>query len=461
LCRTLDFTTECPPGGKITTLQGVISHDYGNGKTCSIFTLSASGEKVPGSTDKSCTHRIDNSEVCITSDDWTIASNADYNMFSVKRPDGVVINFVRNAPPGLFYTWVDPDSGITFDGKVHNTKTINNDGTFTNTIIGYGTQTKLIYWNTALGPVQKQEITTYSCAIDYTDTLGRVYPCAYRLASHQSDKTRTCDLESFTIVCKSTITPKPGSPSIPTPPTIPSSNPCPVSFDTSQIKSNGKIAFVALTPPIAGMTQCVTPPPPKKECNPAGSDATPIVEIHMSSSAVAILEGFEGDAGKLADNRRLTGDTYGLYDDGKTAGTGNCTEGIGRLIHHGPCTLAEIASYHIRFPNGQSKEQAERQLAMDVAQKEREVTATLGPDVKLTQNQFDALISLAFNTGANGALNRLLSNGRTLGEDIRSGNCGHAAIADDFGLLPGDTSRHQSEAAIFNFGVYNVPQHLQ
>jgi GH24 family phage-related lysozyme (muramidase) len=228
----------------------------------------------------------------------------------------------------------------------------------------------------------------------------------------------------------------------------PANNPCPVSFNPSQIKPNGKITFAV----------CVKEPP-KKECNPTGSDATPIAEMHMSPSATAMLEGFEGNAGKLPADRRLTGDTYGLYDDGKIPGTGNCTVGIGHLIHTGPCTAADIAGYHTTFPSGgMSREQVESQFDADITQKETEVNAALGPDEKLTPNQYDALISAAFNTGANGLLNRKLSNGHTVGDDIRSGNCDSATIADDFSHLPGDTRRHQSEAAIFNFGVYNVPQ---
>jgi GH24 family phage-related lysozyme (muramidase) len=67
------------------------------------------------------------------------------------------------------------------------------------------------------------------------------------------------------------------------------------------------------------------------------------------------------------------------------------------------------------------------------------------------------LLLLAFNAGAGGTLGK----GHKLGDDIRAGNCDHTKIADDFRLNhsggqvdPNLTKRHETEAVLFNFGLY-------
>ena len=82
------------------------------------------------------------------------------------------------------------------------------------------------------------------------------------------------------------------------------------------------------------------------------------------------------------------------YDDGGS-GRGNCTWGIGTKAHDGPCTTIELA---------RTVTDAEIEMAfasrLRIAEKgvERHVTAAL------TQEQYDALVSLAYNAGVTGSM---------------------------------------------------------
>jgi lysozyme len=73
----------------------------------------------------------------------------------------------------------------------------------------------------------------------------------------------------------------------------------------------------------------------------------------------------------------------------------NCTYGIGTLVHHGPCPEEGL-----RRPV--SIADVDAQLATRVSTAEAAVRRQVR-DQQLTQEQFDALVSFAFNTGAAGA----------------------------------------------------------
>jgi GH24 family phage-related lysozyme (muramidase) len=72
---------------------------------------------------------------------------------------------------------------------------------------------------------------------------------------------------------------------------------------------------------------------------------------------------------------------------------GNCQVGIGHWLHRGPCDDNDRA----RWGSGLSKEKAQALLAEDV--KKAELIVKNSVTVKLTQAQFDALVSLAYNLG--------------------------------------------------------------
>jgi lysozyme len=73
----------------------------------------------------------------------------------------------------------------------------------------------------------------------------------------------------------------------------------------------------------------------------------------------------------------------------------HCTYGVGTLAHHGPCTEEEL-----RRPV--SMADVNTQLAIKVSTAEAAVRRRVR-EHPLTQDQFDALVSFTFNTGATGA----------------------------------------------------------
>lgn len=93
--------------------------------------------------------------------------------------------------------------------------------------------------------------------------------------------------------------------------------------------------------------------------------------------------------------RKREQDVYNYYDDGGKPGVGNCTWGAGILAHLGPCTKDEI---------GKKVSQAavDAEYARRVAVAERGVRRNVRKHA-LTQEQFDALVSLTYNAGVSGS----------------------------------------------------------
>ncbi|HJV02608.1 MAG TPA: lysozyme [Burkholderiaceae bacterium] len=88
----------------------------------------------------------------------------------------------------------------------------------------------------------------------------------------------------------------------------------------------------------------------------------------------------------------------GYYNDGG-GNRGNCTYGIGILLHRGPCTSEELA-------RPLTAAQIESSFRAAVREAERAVRRNVNRR-QLTQEQFDALVSFTFNTGA-GRAHRVL-----------------------------------------------------
>jgi lysozyme len=143
---------------------------------------------------------------------------------------------------------------------------------------------------------------------------------------------------------------------------------------------------------------------------------------------------------------RFEGTVLRLYNDP----VGHCTIGIGHLVHHGRCNGSEPAE----FKRGITKQRAIELLMQDAAQ----VAAAIHRHVRvpLTQPQFDALCSWAFNCGAgvlgSSTLVRLLNQGD------------HAAVPaqlarwDKAGSPPkpvaGLTRRRKAEGKLYAEGKY-------
>ena len=102
--------------------------------------------------------------------------------------------------------------------------------------------------------------------------------------------------------------------------------------------------------------------------------------MHCSSIGLAHIAKFEGLSLKL-------------YNDPG----GHCTIGVGHLVHLGPI---DGRASETPFNHGISKQRALNMLAVDAARFEDCVNQSGTPP--LTQHQFDALVSLAFNVGCGG-----------------------------------------------------------
>lgn len=92
-----------------------------------------------------------------------------------------------------------------------------------------------------------------------------------------------------------------------------------------------------------------------------------------------------------ADLRRREGVVMNYYNDVAN----NCTYGVGTLAHLGPCSTDELQ-------RPVSIEQVNAQLATKVRLTEEIVRRNVR-NHELTQDQFDALVSFAYNSGEGGS----------------------------------------------------------
>ncbi|MBK7662176.1 MAG: glycoside hydrolase family protein [Sterolibacteriaceae bacterium] len=157
--------------------------------------------------------------------------------------------------------------------------------------------------------------------------------------------------------------------------------------------------------------------------------------MHMSAAGMAAL-------------RQREGAVLRYYNDAAN----HCTYGVGTLAHHGPCTDEEL-----RRPV--TADQVNAQLAAGVARAEAAVRRRVR-NQQLTQAQFDALVSFAFNTGAAGARAALdAANRGASGEVVTHMNDNvyvHPRDANGRRLAPrrlqGLVNRRLEEAAPFQTG---------
>ena len=93
---------------------------------------------------------------------------------------------------------------------------------------------------------------------------------------------------------------------------------------------------------------------------------------------------------------------------------GHCTVGVGHLLHEGNCTRGDYDTYGTKSNPKLTREQAFKLLRQDVARFKPAVERLVTVD--LNQNEFDALVSFAFNVGIgsfeSSTLLRLLNRGR-------------------------------------------------
>jgi GH24 family phage-related lysozyme (muramidase) len=143
------------------------------------------------------------------------------------------------------------------------------------------------------------------------------------------------------------------------------------------------------------------------------------------------------------------------YEKEDGAVKGNCTGGIGHLIHEGPCCGCAKES---RF-NHMTKEEAKAQMKIDLEIMEN-IVKTSGITYPLTQAQFDALVSLVFTMGYLPIdIIKRINAGDIEGAAILFGQYIHATDGSLPGGLP---SRRERENNLFLNGWYgneecNVP----
>lgn len=94
---------------------------------------------------------------------------------------------------------------------------------------------------------------------------------------------------------------------------------------------------------------------------------------------------------------RHTESPRSYYYNDQGGSKGNCTWGVGIKVHNGPCSAEEL----IRKV---SAAEIESSFSSKVGEAERGVRRQV-PDQLLTQAQFDALVSVVYNTGVAGAVN--------------------------------------------------------
>jgi GH24 family phage-related lysozyme (muramidase) len=87
----------------------------------------------------------------------------------------------------------------------------------------------------------------------------------------------------------------------------------------------------------------------------------------------------------------------GFYSAMYNDAAGHCTVGYGHLIHLGKCGKEGHADVEKPFRDGVTKEQAGKLLSFELSDAVAKVNSKI--TAKLTQSQFDALVSLCYNIG--------------------------------------------------------------
>jgi lysozyme len=158
---------------------------------------------------------------------------------------------------------------------------------------------------------------------------------------------------------------------------------------------------------------------------------SPSRQHSLSDRGAAFIGRFEGFRGAL-------------YNDP----TGHCTIGYGHLVHRGRCNGNEPAE----FRDGISTARGVQLLKSDAGVAATAVNRHVA--VKLSQQQFDALVSFTFNVGAGAFRDSTLLNRLNAGRfdavpgQLRLWNKGGGVV------LPGLVRRREAEAKLFTTGPY-------
>lgn len=147
-----------------------------------------------------------------------------------------------------------------------------------------------------------------------------------------------------------------------------------------------------------------------------------------------------------------------LYNDP----AGHCTIGYGKLVHLGPC---DGRANEAQYRNGLTDAECLDLLKADVNDFTAQVEAVLR--VPVSQAQFDALVSLAYNIGigsfSTSQLLILLNAGDYAGASTQFLRWNRASVGGTLTELPGLTNRRKEEMALFGTAapICPTPQQAQ
>jgi lysozyme len=168
----------------------------------------------------------------------------------------------------------------------------------------------------------------------------------------------------------------------------------------------------------------------------------------LTSEGLALLKDFEGTV-RCKNNARL----QCPYNDASKF----CTIGYGHLIARAPCNKLKLKLREMGFLHGITEDRAHELLAGDLSEAqrgvERHITNELMGITALTAFQYDALVSLTFNIGAENfaqsTLLRLARKRKAVSEDRAIANAFSLWVKSDGVVLEGLISRRAAEARHF------------
>jgi GH24 family phage-related lysozyme (muramidase) len=192
--------------------------------------------------------------------------------------------------------------------------------------------------------------------------------------------------------------------------------------------------------------KCITPPERYNQEAKKNPEAKEPKVLKLSKKGLDFYLGWEYFVPHLYNDGLVEGDKYWADTTGK--GIGHCTIGFGFLVHTGPCDGSPSEK---RWKNGMDEPTALIWLQPRIAAAEKTVRDNV--KVKITQSQFDALVSLELNWGK-------VKGSKALAF-LNRGNYYDAALTIDGGpytsdgkYMPGLEQRRHEEADMFLYGIY-------
>ena len=132
---------------------------------------------------------------------------------------------------------------------------------------------------------------------------------------------------------------------------------------------------------------------------------------------------------------------------------GHCTCGVGHLIHMGRCTPADFQRFGTKQHPKMTGRQATDLLRRDAASREEAVTRLV--KVPLSQNEFDALVSLVFNIGVGNFASSTVLRALNAGKRRKAARAFMlwTKAGSPLQVLPGLLRRRRAEMTIFLRGA--------